>query len=523
MSPSLSVADNHRATRVALVAATLGALVSFAVLYSTRETLPVGVVYDDAVYVDLANSLSRRLSYHTEHLPGAPPGVKYPPVYPAWLALWGGVTRGSHTALELQAWRLLGNIVLAALATGVWIWWGVTRLKLPLVVSGLMAVASTIVVPGRMVIDVLFSEPLGWLLLGGVAITWPSSSTEHHTDRRLVGSALLNGLLVVSRIIFLPIALATTVYAIRDRRCTIRARSLAAILQWLPFLLWMWWSHRSSQHIPAAWQGNYGGYLSLWLDSWEGPGDLLDIAAFNVGTTLHLALSLWSFGTGFGLFCLAIGLVELRRTQPWLVLGILGYSALVLLFPFPTRRYIAGILPLLSLLTAAGALSLVRSTAARPMLRAGVAAIALLPMFACVRASGASYRDQSWRQVWRETTHSYAPLIAWAEGLPSTTRVVTESDGLFGLATGLSTAPAVPWHPRDYMDRGPPLAERLAASLCETGQGWVGLTDRGSEIASALRGLMRGVDSVRLGVESPVGDRGLLVPFTCVRTIISGK
>jgi hypothetical protein len=496
--------------------ATIGALFSAALLYSTRETLPVGVVYDDAVYVDLAHSLSERLKYHTEHLPGAPPGVKYPPLYPAWLALWGGVPPGSRTALELQEWRLLGNIVLAALAAGVWILWGVWRFNLPVAVSGLMAVASTLVVPGRMVIDVLFSEPLGWLLFGGVAIAWPSNTTERHAELRLSCAAFLGGLLAVSRIIFLPVGLAATVYTLRDRQWTTRARVRAAIFLWLPLALWTWWSLRNSQHIPAAWWGNYGGYLSLWLDSWDTPGDLLDITIFNVGTTIHLARSLWSFGTGVGLCCLAIGLVKLRRTQPWLLLGILGYGVLVLLFPFPTRRYIAGILPLLSLVTAAGGLMMVRATAAKPALRAVVAATVLFPMVACVRSSGASYRDQSWRQAWRGTAHGYAPLIEWGRRLPATTRVVTESDGLLGIATGLPTAPVIPWHPRDYLNRGPSLSGRLSASLCETGRGWVGLTDRRSEIASALRDLMRRSDSLRFGVESPIGDRGLVVSFTCV-------
>ena len=510
-------------TLVAWAVATLGALFSAALLYSTRETLPVGVVYDDAVYVDLAHSLSESLNYRTEHLPGAPPGVKYPPLYPAWLALWGGVPPGSHTALELQEWRLIGNIVLAAFAAAVWILWGVSRLDLPVAVSGLMAVASTLVVPGRMVIDVLFSEPLGWLLLGGVAIAWPSNANGRHAELRLLGAAMLGGLLAVSRIIFLPVALAATVSAVRHRRWTIPARVCAAILLWLPLVLWTWWSHRSSQHIPAAWWGNYGGYLSLWLDSWDGPGDLLDIVIFNLGTTLHLARSLWSLATGIGLCCLAIGLVKLRRTQPWLLLGILGYGVLILLFPFPTRRYIAGILPLLSLITAAGAITVIRWTTARPMLRAMVVATVLLPMVACVWGSEVSYRDQSWRQAWRETARGYAPLISWGQRLPATTKVVTESDGLFGIATGLPTAPAMPWHPRDYMNRGPSLTGRLSASLCATGEGWLGLTDRRSEIAYALRDLMRYSDSVRFGVPARVGDRGLVIPFSCLATNTRGK
>jgi hypothetical protein len=386
-----------------------------------------------------------------------------------------------------------------------------------------MAVASTVLAPARMVIDVLFSEPLGWLLLAGVAIAWPSSANGRREHPRLLGAALLSGLLVVSRIIFLPIALAATAVVVRDRRYPIRARALAAMLLWLPVVLWIWWSHRSSQHIPAAWWGNYGGYLSLWLDSWDGPRDLLDIVVFNVGTALHLARSLWSYGTGIGLGCLVIGFVKLRRTQPWLLLGILGYGVLVLLFPFPTRRYIAGILPLLSLTIAAGAVMVIRSTATRPVVRAVVAAAVLLPMIACVAASGAAYRDQGWRHGWRETARSYEPLIEWAQGLPAATRVVTESDGLFGIATGLPTAPAMPWHPRDYMNRGPSLTGRLSASLCETGQGWLGLTDRSSDVASALRDLMRHSDSLRFGAESSIGDRGLVVPFTCDATVTPSK
>src|SRR6266851_9436610 len=46
-----------------------------------------GEYHDDAIYVSTAKALADGEGYRLAHLPGAPPQTKYPPLYPALLAL----------------------------------------------------------------------------------------------------------------------------------------------------------------------------------------------------------------------------------------------------------------------------------------------------------------------------------------------------------------------------------------------------------------------------------------------------
>ena len=80
------------------------AAVVLAVLALTRgAAMPVGVFYDDGIYVDLARALAAGSGYHHLALPGAPAGVHYPPLYPAWLVLWS-VLRPPVAAPGTLAW-----------------------------------------------------------------------------------------------------------------------------------------------------------------------------------------------------------------------------------------------------------------------------------------------------------------------------------------------------------------------------------------------------------------------------------
>ncbi|HTG53416.1 MAG TPA: hypothetical protein VL980_01150, partial [Gemmatimonadaceae bacterium] len=108
------------------------AAAAFALLATTAGApMPVGVFYDDGIYFDLARALASGAGYHHLALPGAPAGVHYPPLYPAWLALWGAA-RPPLASLGLLAWLKIGNALLAALSIVPWTRWSARRLGLPL-------------------------------------------------------------------------------------------------------------------------------------------------------------------------------------------------------------------------------------------------------------------------------------------------------------------------------------------------------------------------------------------------------
>ena len=59
----------------------------FAVALWAQPHAFVGVFYDDGIYVTLAKALAEGEGYRYIHLPGAPPGVHFPILYPATLSL----------------------------------------------------------------------------------------------------------------------------------------------------------------------------------------------------------------------------------------------------------------------------------------------------------------------------------------------------------------------------------------------------------------------------------------------------
>lgn len=97
------------------------ALVPSAILAVQWRAMPhLGAWHDDAVYWVSAKSLATGGGYRLLNLPGEPPQTKYPPLYPALLALvwrWAPAFPANLPWLMLLTWSMLP--VLAAL---LWVW-----------------------------------------------------------------------------------------------------------------------------------------------------------------------------------------------------------------------------------------------------------------------------------------------------------------------------------------------------------------------------------------------------------------
>ena len=80
------------------------------------DALPVGVFYDDALYVILGKSLSLGQGYRYLNLPGAPAATHYPPGYPALLAiLWRISPRFPE---NIALFKMTNALLLGAVALG---------------------------------------------------------------------------------------------------------------------------------------------------------------------------------------------------------------------------------------------------------------------------------------------------------------------------------------------------------------------------------------------------------------------
>jgi hypothetical protein len=501
----------------------MAALLVLTILILTHEApAPVGVFYDDGIYFDLARALAAGHGYRHDALPGAPPGVHYPPLYPLWLVAWSGFR---PTALHMAAiaWLKLGNMLLTAAAVVPWALWAARRFRLHPWIAGAAVAASLLLVPARALTSVLFSEPLAWLILGLAFLAVhgkPDGSPIplSYTVRSLATSALL-GLLPLARMILLPFALAGGWEAVRTRETAPAVRITGGALCVGPAVCWWLWTSVHAGAIPAAWRTSYGSYSGMWFATWRTSGELLALAGHQALELGRAAGGVWTIpGAVIALAVTALGFRSLRAAGRVPFAGTLGYMVILVLWPAQPQRFLWGVLPLLVLLGVVGAASALAALAAHPVLRGALAVLLVLPAGTCTRTTLAGYRNWGWMVPQWNAAGAYAPLVAWSASLPRGTTVLTPNDPLFAAATGLPAAPALPPDLREDvgLPGAIPAARRLEASACTARTGWLLLPDIDDATGSAWRTLRLGPGSrVRFGPPIRVGARAVAVPFSC--------
>ena len=150
-----------------LWAAAAGLLVAAVTAALTPYGALVGGFYDDGIYLALARGVAEGGGYRLPFLPGAPPGVHYPPLYPGLLAaIWGAWPGFPANLVAMRAANavLLGGFVVAAAR-----YLG-ARAAVPAPVAALLVAATATALPVLAVATALFSEPLFLVLL--VAACW---------------------------------------------------------------------------------------------------------------------------------------------------------------------------------------------------------------------------------------------------------------------------------------------------------------------------------------------------------------
>ncbi|MGB5675541.1 MAG: hypothetical protein WBO43_13430, partial [Gemmatimonadota bacterium] len=139
------------------VIATVVVLTVMMVTIRSQEPIGAGIYYDDGAYLALARSVAEGDGYAYSNLPGHVPGVKYPPAYPAVLAVtWKafGLYPENLTALKaLNAlfWSLAAGGTFLLFARG-------NRRRVAAI--GLVTLYAFLTVPSMSVATVLLSEPL---------------------------------------------------------------------------------------------------------------------------------------------------------------------------------------------------------------------------------------------------------------------------------------------------------------------------------------------------------------------------
>jgi Gpi18-like mannosyltransferase len=381
------------------------AFVALAAGFVAYSPAPVGVFWDDAVYVITAKALASGEGYRFIHLPNAPAATHYPPLWPAILAV---IWKIAPDFPENVRWmKVLNPVFLSVAAAGVTVL-GVRVARIPFWLSAAIAALTIIVAPVLLLSAVLMSEPLA-LALSAFALSSMTLVVMRGRSKDGFVTGLLVGLAVLARsaaIVLLPAILIGLVWR-RSRRASGIALAVTLVL----ILPWFVWSGVYASELPPAMAGSYGPYGSWLINGYRADlGLLRDVVSINVGRTFHevgvvlfgafprstrpFLLALLVTSTVAGLFLVR------RRVLPTLV-ALAAYLVLILIWPYAPGRFVWIYAPLYAVLVAAAVGALLRRAKTQRSLRipgAIAAAVAAAALLSVVRYDVRGFQ-QGWHRL----------------------------------------------------------------------------------------------------------------------------
>jgi hypothetical protein len=400
----------------------------------------VGVVYDDGLYAGIAVALSHGLGFVHPHLPGTPAVIHYPPLYPLVLApLYGtlSVDAAGYGAKIL-------NLGFAALAA-VLITWYVVRTNLlgdgtPRWLGPVIVGASALAIPCLSVQSVLFAEPLYSVLLAAAVLLADAPPSRWRPEVGALLSGLAAALAMLTRTIGVTagagIALVFLLRRVPHSRIALTALPTAvAAAAW-----WAWTvAHRAG--IDPAMAINYGSYGEVVRQTglvgfWQSAPDLVRPLGTITLAWLPSRALYYVFGVP-ALLVLLYGLgVALRRSAVGFTL--VGYAAILAVWPFSPDRFIWAVLPWLALLWALGAIELHRRQP-RSRLPLIVLAATMIVGYGLMEVSGALH--QGWRLNYAGTSANYTELLPQIQTLPAGAVLATDDEPLVWLYDRVTAVP----------------------------------------------------------------------------------
>lgn len=398
---------------------------------------PVGVFYDDAMYVVLGKSIASGHGYRYLNLPGAPVATHYPPGYPLLLAvLWRVAPAFPANVLLFK----IANVAFGALtALGTYAF-AHRVMRLPRGVAAAGAIVGTVSLPALYLGSMVLSEPMFVaLLMPLLSIAERGMETPRSTRRAVVLGAALGALALVRSIGILAVP---SVCLVMIRRRRLREALCLAIASAIVLAPWFWWVHHFDAALPAVLRGAYGSYSRWLVDAIRdgGPAFVRQTIVLNASMIYGIVARTFAArpNTIFDLVTVvtlvtlaAVGAAAARRRIPVTLIFLALYFGLVLVWPFPPVRFVANLWPLLVLFPLGGAWTLWRGDAGAPLAvwsRRGVLAAAAAVAISLVIVTGEGYRDRAWSGLARFQTARIAPKLAWAARRTRASDVVATED-----------------------------------------------------------------------------------------------
>ena len=389
------------------------------------DSLPVGVVHDDGMYVILAKSIATGQGYRWLNLPGAPAATHFPPGYPAVLALlwWIYPVFPGNVVLFKVANAVFCGIAAAGTARFAHI-----RLGLSARAAAAFTLVAMLGIPTLALSVMVMSEPLFLAaLLPILLMAERLADTERPAKRELLLLGLATGAATLVRTHGIALIGAIPIVLVMRRRhladvALYVAGALAVVLPW------QLWVSMHAGMLPEPMRGNYESYGAWLVAGFRADGiALLFRTATQTGTELlamFATLAMPSMPAAVRIAALvmlgvlaAVGLRALWRLASVTTLFLAFYFAIVIFWPFAPTRFAWGVWPLVLMPVVLGARSLV---AWRPISRghrslrtaAIVATVALALGHATYTLKG--YRGQWWQSIPKATAAIISPVVFWA-------------------------------------------------------------------------------------------------------------
>ncbi len=452
------------APRPPWLAAALAAVIVLACALASVTPHPIGVFWDDGVYLLSAKALAAGDGYRYMYLPGTPPAIHYPPAFPLLLAALLKVTPAFPENVAIL--KMLNPL---CLAIGVY---GAARLAakhlgLAHVPAALAVAVCALTAPVLVLTNVLLSESLFFAMLVGALWLVEQALSRGGVRTAAVAGIAIAALALVRTVgaVLLPAAIAVLVLRRRRREAAVMAA--CAIIALAPWQVWVW---QASREFPDELRGSYGPYLEWVIGGYRHePALAWEVFVRNV-------TDLWrTFGLIFApriprvlqwgvaavvVATLGVGLASLARRASALAVFLALYGAVVLLWPYNPERFVWAVWPLAGIVLLAGARSVGDWSVGRwpHARRAAVAAVALL------LAGHAAYAARGLAGEWagapqRSMTQRLWPLVEWTVTHAGTDDVVaSDAHVMIALYTGRTTMPVSMLTPAEHV-RDKPLPQ----------------------------------------------------------------
>lgn len=432
---------NERYARRAAVAVAACALAGGAAVLNHAL---VGVFYDDGLYAGIAVALSHGLGYVHPHLPGTPAVIHYPPLYPLVLApLYGAL---SVSAAGFAAKLLnLGFAVLGA----VLITWHAVRTNLlgdgaPRWLAPACVGAASLAIPVLTMQGVVFAEPLFGVLLA-VAIIYADGIPSIPPGRRADITAGLAGLATALALLTRTIAVAAgagiVLFLLLAHRVPRRRIALLALPVGLAAAGWGAWVYVHRAGIDPALAINYGSYAEVLKQSGiaafgsRAPDLVRPLGAITLG---WLPVRPLYFVCGAAAAAIAAYGLWLLMRRSAIGFTLLGYLAILAMWPFYPDRFLWAVLPWLALAWAAGAVALYHERR-RARLPLAILLGVMVVGYAQYEVRGAMGHWWSTQQT--AISGNFSELLPWLDTLPSNSVLATDDEALVWLYTRRVTVP----------------------------------------------------------------------------------